>query len=118
MNKKLGIACGIIMIICVAICIIGYVVDKSDRPWWLILALGGILSGIVAMCGPFLKEQDQVKRHKYFIGCISGSIALISVFVFLMVQVMTGYEGSWIIIFVGGLLSTTVYMIDEARSDD
>jgi uncharacterized membrane protein YfcA len=118
MNKKMvGAICAIIMMISGGICTFGYVLGNSNDPWWLVAFAGGILCAIVSMALGAKYEKDKNKKHKAIIGCICASISMISVFAFLVVQIITAYENSWLIVFAGGILSGIIYMIDNARNE-
>ena len=115
MNKKLvGSICGCISIITCSVCALGYIFGSSSHPWWLIVVAGGIACAIVSMIGEMTREDDSNKKHKKLIGCICASISMISVFIFLTLMMLTGNTNSWIAVFIGGIISGIIYMIDNA----
>lgn len=118
MSKKMsGTICGIIMIVCGVICVIGYSVGNSDIPWWLLVFAGGIISAIISLIGSYQREKDSGKKRKALIGCISASISMTSVFIFLALTMMTNINNCWIILLVGGAISAIVSMLDSAKND-
>lgn len=115
MSKKVvSTICICILVICCAICSIGYAVINSSFPWWLFVFAGGIICAIASMIVDITNEKDKTKRSKRFIGCICTSICMVSVFIFLAVMMLTNIQYSWIIVCVGGVASFVTYKIYDA----
>ena len=113
-SKLVGAICICILIVSAGICSIGYAVGNSGFPWWLIIVGGGIISAILAMAGTASREEDKEKKHMRIISCICASISMISVFVFLILMLVANIPNSWIAVFVGGILSGIIYIMDGA----
>ncbi len=119
MNKKIiSTICGIIFIVAGATCSILYAVGDSSKPRWLIIIGAGIICAILAQVGSIQREEDQTKKHKKLISWICSSISMISVFIFLILLIIMKINNSWIAVFVGGVISAIVYMIDNARKEE
>ena len=115
MNKKLvGTICACIAIVAGTACALGYALGNSANPWYLIVFAGGIACAITSMIGTATREEDENKKHQKIIGTICASISMISVLIFLTVMLLTGFNNSWIIVCVGGVISGIIYMIDNA----
>ena len=115
MSKKLvETICGCIAIVAGTICALGYIFGNSANPWWLIIFAGGIAMAIVSLAGGITNENDLNEKHKKIIGCICASISMISVLIFLTLMMLTGNSNSWIAVFIGGVISGIIYMIDNA----
>ena len=113
MSKKLVSAiCASLMVISAGVCMVGYVL-KDSGSWWLFIFGAGVICAIISMVGNFTREKDLVKKHQGLIGCICASISMISVFVFL-VLLLKGFNNSWIIVCIGGIISFVVYTLDKA----
>ena len=118
MSKKMtGTICATILIVSCAICSILYAIMDSSKPWWLIVFAGGVVSAIIAMISNYKREENKDKKHMLLISTICASISMLSVFIFLTVYILTKYSNSWIIVFIGGIISGIIYMIDNAKKD-
>ena len=117
-SKMMGSICGIIAIVSCGICSICYAVVNSTSPWWLIVLAGGILCAIISQIGAYTREENKEKKHKKMIGCICSSISMISVFIFLLLLMLTKFNNSWIVIMIGGIISCIIYMLDNAIKED
>ena len=119
MSKNLiGAICGSVAIISAGICSLGYALGNSNYPWWLVMVAGGIICAIVSMVSGINNEKNTEEKSKKLIGCICASISMISVFIFLAVMMLTKYENSWIIVFIGGIASGVTYMLYNAVKKD
>lgn len=70
-------------------------VAKIWHPTWFII-VGGILVGLVAFMGWFSVKCVKKKWYNAMRLFAAGGIALLSVFVFLILQVILGLTGSWL----------------------
>ena len=64
------------------------------------------------------EKKIKKKKHKKMIGCICSSISMISVFIFLLLLMLTKFNNSWIVIMIGGIISCIIYMLDNAIKED
>ena len=114
MNKKVvSSICGIIFLIACGTCSVLYAIGGTGH-WWLIVVGAAIACGIITQIGNVVREKDAAKKHKTLIGCICSSICMLSVYAFLLVITLTNFEHSWLIVFLGGISSGIVSLIDSA----
>ena len=117
-NKKfVGAICVIILIVCSSICSLGYILGKSNFPWWLIIFAGGIVCGCLYLISDMLREEDKDKKHIKLMSCICSAISMVSVFTFLLVDILFKIQNSWIIVFIGGIVIGIITMIDRALKE-
>ena len=117
MNKKMtGTICAILFMVFGFTTGILYAILDSNKPWWLIAFFAIIPCFILTQIDAVKSENDKMKKHKKLIGAICGSISIISVYLFLCIQIITKINNAWIIVCVGGIISAIIYMIDNAKN--